>query len=152
MPAWLRFLPHAGVAFIAAAVAWHLAGWVNEMQVDRLNREHATAMDAAIKAERETCAAQKATTKEVSDAYQKKIRDINARHADAVHRLLQHEAGKCVCPADAAPGHDAAAGSDAVYCPGDGINGVDRLGRAAAAERQAQQLIACQDYVTRITE
>jgi hypothetical protein len=87
----------------------------------------------------EGCQKAQKHTQQVSNGLQNQLKTINSRHADAVSRLLKHEAYLC---SERSPGrYDAASGGNGLS------NAFAILDLGAAAERQTQQLIACQEYV-----
>lgn len=151
--AWLRFLPHIGAAALAAFLAWQAAGLWHAGEITALKASHKLALDAkdteknnAITAERKACAANQAIAQGVSDDLQKKLRSADARHADTIHRLLAHEAAKRLPPAGAAGGRDAGAGANGF--PGaDSALVVSVIDGGRNAEKQAEQLTACQRFI-----
>lgn len=126
------------LAVIAALI---LAYFLHTVSLNAVKRQN----EADLKAQREllvaTCQKSQQVTQEASNALQSKLKDINARHADAISKLLKHEAGKCVYSADPSGGYDAGTGSDGLY------NATRIIDLGAAAERQTQQLISCQAFV-----
>lgn len=143
---WLRFLPHIGLAALGAFLAWQAAGLWHRAEISNLEARHRSELAGAIDHEREVCRDNQNITKEVADELSKKLRAADARHADAVHRLLAHEASKRMQPANAANGGDAAPGADGL--PGaDPAAALDVVNGGRNAERQTEQLIALQEFI-----
>ncbi len=117
-----------------AAVCWVLHGW----RMDMLKASHARAMTTLEQSLKVECAETAKKLEEINRGYISRIKNINTRHADAVSRLLRHEADKASGPTRM---DDGAAGSNAVHR----TTGVIDL--AAEAERNTAKLIGCQDYI-----
>jgi len=120
------------IAVVAAFLTWETAGTWYELRVSRM-----------IQAERQTCQANQKKTQEVSNALQKRLKDTDARHADYLSCLLRHE----LQPAGTTGGRDAAASGHRLP-----DTALDVLGLGAAAERQTSQLIACQEFISKVRE
>lgn len=150
---WLRFLPHIGAAALAAFLTWQAAGLWHAGEIAALKASHKSALeakdkekDAAVIYERTECAKNQAIAKGVSDDLQKKLRGADARHADAIHRLLAHEAAKHLPPAGAAGGRDAGAGANG-FLGADSALAVSVIDGGRNAEKQTEQLTACQRFI-----
>ena len=116
------------------AICWTLHGW----RVSHLMTSHAKAMTEQEQSLRAECAENARRLEEINNGYVSRIKDINSRHANAVSRLLRHEAGKA---SGSTRMDDGAAGSNAVHRTA-GI-----LDLAAEAERNTAKLIGCQSYI-----
>lgn len=120
------------IAIVAAFLTWKTTGMWYEMRTASL-----------IQAERQTCTENQKKAQEVSNALQKRLKDTDARHADYVSRLLKHE----LQPARTTGGRDAAANGHRLPDAA-----LDVLGLGAAAERQASQLMSCQEFIKKERE
>lgn len=118
------------------ALCWTLHEWAMTMQEEA----HQANLAETLQAQRLQCVEAEKKLGEVTSDYISKTKTINARHADAISRLLKHEARKCMC--DKSPGmDDGTAHTDGVYRAA----GILDLG--AEAERNTAKLIACQGYI-----
>lgn len=120
---------------VTLLICWNLhklSTWNHQNQLESL----------AVKLRAE-CADNQRKIDEVTHDYTTRLKGINNRHANAISRLLRHEAGKC----DTSPGmDDGATDTDRIYRAA----GVIDLGRAA--EENTAKLIACQGFVKSISQ
>lgn len=96
-------------------------------------------LDAQMKAE-QACFEIQTKNNEASNAYQLRLKGIDSRHADAISRLLRHEANKCA--------RASASGSDAAAS--EGLSTEARVGIVTSlgtCDRQAEQLEALQEWI-----
>lgn len=127
-----------GALSIAAtlAICWTLHGWA----IERKEKAHQLNLAETLEAQKLQCAEAEKKLGEVTSDYISRTKAINTRHADAISRLLKHEAGKCVCDKSAHV-DDGATDTDGVYRTA----GILDLG--AEAEQNTAKLIACQGYI-----
>lgn len=147
-----RFWPLAVVAIVALlsfSAGWKVTAWRYEAKIERINKQHEADVGQAIAAANAECKKNQAITRGVSDELQQKLRTADARHADAIHRLLKHEAAKRLQLAGAAIGHDAGADGDGLPWP-DSTDALSLIDLGAAAERQTGQLEACQRFLLEV--
>lgn len=139
-----RLAPALAVAFVTAGLALGLHNW----RVDRLQEQHRQALESTKSAMQLACTAAQNLTQGVSNAYQKKLADLNDQLA-AVKRVRHNP--RCVpTTASATSRRDAAA----IQQKPVGTNAIRAewlVDFAAEAEKYRLQLIACQDFVTRAT-
>lgn len=143
---WLRLLPFGGAALIGAFLAWQAAGLWHRAEISSLEAKHRGELAGAIDHEREVCRENQNITKEIANDLSKKLSAADARHADAVHRLLAHEKRKQLQPANAANRSDAAPGADG-FSGADSAAALAVVNGARNAERQTEQLIALQEFI-----
>lgn len=146
MLAILRYWQPILAALLVAVASWYLHSW----RVDALKAKHGeeikAAVASAVTVERDACAKQQKLTQGVSDAYQKKLAAANARYNNAVRELLTATGNPASPTAGTAERRDAAPGAGRLYYA-DEAGAIPALERAAIASRQAEQLIACQDFI-----
>lgn len=135
------------LAITGAFLASFSAGWYVRAEIAESRQERALA--AQEKALIEECTRQQKLTQEVSDAYQKRLSATTTRYNDAV-RQLRASSGNAL-PAGAAGRHDAAASGERFYWTDEAVARA-ALDLAATADRQTQQLLACQDFVRKERE
>jgi hypothetical protein len=151
LPALEPFFPHIFAVVFGGWLAFQAAGLWYGWQLKNLEEKRQAGIAAAISAEQEACRKNQAITSEVSNELQKKLQMADARHADAIRQLLAHEAAKLQAAPGAAVGYDATAS-------GDGLPGTNKsaalsvINGGRAAERQTEQLIACQSFIRKAWE
>jgi len=124
-----------GALSIAATLAlcWNLHS-LSQKWMKKSHERELQNLEATLRGE---CVDSLKKAEELTNESIKKIKTINTRHADAIGRLLQHEAAKCSCSGV----DDGAANSDAFHRAA----GILDLGRAA--EENTEKLIMCQKFV-----
>jgi hypothetical protein len=134
---WRLVLTGASVAVLAYGL--------HTLDVYRIEDRHRVAMEAQAQAMAQKCKDDKTITQGVSNAYQKKLADLNRRYRD-LGRVQQHE---CVALSASGPsgGRDAASPSGGhVYAHA--VDPSQLFEYADDAERIRLQLIACQSFVS----
>lgn len=134
-----------GGASVILTLACGLLFW---LYTDGLEKNAAlSAQNSGFKAQIEELKQNQQTAYEVSDAYQKKLSDLNKRHDD-LKRMYGHT---CIPVRDdpASGGHHAA--------PADQLSGSDGLSTTALldfardADQVREQLIGCQNFIAKIS-
>lgn len=126
-----------GVA-VAATVAVCYA--VFSLRVGWINSAHEAEIAATVQDLKQQCADIQKHNNEVTNDYQQKLKVIDSRHADAIGRLLAHEARMCQSRCSGQP--------DAT--PTEGLSSEVRGGLItdlATCDKQAEQLEALQEWV-----
>lgn len=126
-----------GVACLITALICYQIGM---LRISWLKTAHESEINEVIDRLQKQCETIQKKNNEASNAYQSRIKDINTRHADAISRLLQHEANKC--KGTTASGFDAGASK--------GLSGEARasiITSLAICDRQAEQLESLQGWL-----
>lgn len=139
-----QLAPALAVAFVTAGLALGLHNW----RVDRLQEQHRQAIESTKSAMQLACTAAQNLTQGVSNAYQKKLADLNDQLA-AVKRVRHNP--RCVSTTASATSRRDAAASQQKPAATNAIRAEWLVDFAAEAEKYRLQLIACQDFVTRAT-
>jgi len=132
-----------GTAIIAVFGAGvHVRGLWDESRLESKLK----AQEAALN---EDCAKQQKLAQGVSDAYQKKLNATTARYNDAL-RQLRSSSGNSL-PTGAASRPNATTSGERLYWTDENVARA-ALDLAATADRQTQQLLACQDFIRKERE
>lgn len=119
---------------------WHMRGQWDESRLESKLRAQEMAL-------RQDCAEQQKLAQGVSDAYQKKLNATTARYNDALRQL--RSSNDNTLPTRAASGHNATASGERLYWSDENVARA-ALDLAATADRQTQQLTACQDFIRKV--
>jgi len=132
----LKNWKHIAVIILTLTVAYAAHG----MRVSWIKSSHAVEMEETRLDAQAACMEAQTHSNEVSNEYQGKIKDINTRHADAISRLLKHEAS--MCAARASSGFNAATGKELSTEARAGI-----ISSLAKCGKQAEQLEGLQTWL-----
>ena len=135
------------IAYGAAVLSIFSSGWYVHSQIAETRLKNALAAQEA--ALHEDCTKQQKLAQGVSDAYQKKLSATTARYNDAL-RQLRSSNGNAL-PTGAASRSDAATSTERLYWTDENVARA-ALDLAATADRQTQQLLACQDFIRKERE
>jgi len=130
------------LAFILTAL---LSYGLHHIDVTRLKAKHELAVKAAVAAANAICEADKQLTTEVSNDYQNQVSNLNTQLA-RLKRL--YNSAKCVPVTRAPSGRDATA-SQGKPAGQSGLSAEWIVDLAGDGEKYRQQLIACQDFITK---
>ena len=126
-----------GLTILLTSAIWYS---LHSVRIGWINSAHEAEISNVIDRVQKQCEAVQTKNNEVSNDYQSRLKDINSRHADAISRLLRHEAKKC--KGATASGFNAAA-----------REGLSTEARAslitdlATCDRQAEQLEGLQEWI-----
>ena len=126
-----------GLTILLTSAIWYS---LHSVRIGWINSAHEAEISNVIDRVQKQCEAVQTKNNEVSNDYQSRLKDINSRHADAISRLLRHEANKC--KGATASGFNAAAT--------EGLSTEARAGiitSLAACDRQAEQLEGLQEWL-----
>lgn len=145
---WLTVLKYGlPIALLAAFYFWaHDAGWKDRDST--VATEKQSAVDAAVKGERDACTAETQKLGGINAKLYKGLEKANNLYADAVGSLYdtRHIADPAAGVAGAAGSDNGAASGGRLYYA-DPAGAVPALSRAQTATKQAEQLIGCQSYI-----
>ena len=132
----LKNWKHIAVIILTLTVAYAAHG----MRVSWIKSSHAVEMEETRLDAQAACMEAQTHNNEVSNEYQTKIKDINTRHADAIGRLLRHEANKCAADTSGRP----------YAATSEGLSTEARAGiisSLATCDKQAEQLEGLQTWL-----